>query len=92
MIPFLGRYNNITKLICYTIVVVQNILLVTDQILSLSFGDINTELPFNILAMFNLTVAGMILMVFLMKDMPLLINIERYNLEEGRGYFGEGYS
>jgi len=34
----------------------------------------------------------MILMVFLMKDMPLLINIERYNLEEGRGYFGEGYS
>jgi cytochrome b subunit of formate dehydrogenase len=88
LVPFLGRYNNITKLICYTIVIVQNILLVTDQILSLSFEDINTELPFNILALFNLLMAATILMVFLMKDMPLLVNIERYNLREGRGYFG----
>jgi hypothetical protein len=91
LMPFLGRYNNITKLICYGIVLTQNVLLITDQIFSLYFDGVGTQLSFGVLALLNLLVAFLILVVFLLRDLPLIVRVERHNLGEGVGFLSEGF-
>ena len=83
--PFLGRYNDITKLLCYTIVVVQNVLLISDQIVSVYFNGVSNNFAFNILAFFNLFIALLILVVFLLRDLPLIVRLLKYDLSERVG-------
>jgi len=42
--------------------------------------------------MINLVDSLLILIVFLIKDIPLIVKIYRYDLSQGLGYFGRNYN
>jgi hypothetical protein len=88
---FLGKYNNVLKVICYALVVAENLILVTDSLLSIYLNNVDTSFPFDILALLNLCVAALILAVFLFREIPLVYHVNKYCLREGIGFFSKGF-
>lgn len=78
-------------MICYGLVVAENLILVTDSLLNIYLNDLDTSFPFDILALSNLCIAVLLLLVFLVRDIPLVSQLKKYYLQEGIGFFSKGF-
>jgi hypothetical protein len=89
---FLANYVEVLKIISYVIVIVNNMLLLTEAIYSTTLNVFSEDDLFEILTTINLIDSLLILIVFLIKDIPRIVKIYRYDLSQGLGYFGRNYN
>lgn len=88
---FLARYISVLKVLSYLIVIVNNVLLMVHNI------DVNTNSlklaePFVILTIVNFLDSLLILLIYIIKDIPLVLKIYHYDLTQGIGYFGRKFT
>jgi len=89
---FLAQYRRIFRLLSFCLVVVLNLLLLTDAVTNFNFDGYQLGYPFAILTFIDVLVVVGMLTVELVRKIPLAVKLNRYNLEQGLGFLSRGYN